>query len=112
MAVPTGQVRAEDESALGAATAPEVKPAKKKAAVKKKKAFDYEKSKYKSREISQTPSYKFNESGDPITVESKKKATVKKKKRSEPPEAEMKESPEGCGSEDSCAEKKTEADSL
>lgn len=112
MAVPVGLVRAEDESALGAATTPEVKPSKKKADAKKKKAFDYDKSKYKSREISQTPSYKFNEKGDPITAESKKKAAVKKKKRSEPPELEVKEAGESCGSEDSCTEKKTEADSL
>jgi hypothetical protein len=112
MAVPAGHVRAEDESALGAATTPEEKPAKKKAAAKKKKSFDYDKSKYKSREISQTSAYKFNEKGEPITAETKKKAAVKKKKRSEPPEIGSQEGSEGCGSEDSCAEKKTEADAL
>lgn len=112
MAVPAGLVRAEDESALGAATTPEPKPSKKKAAAKKKKTFDYEKSKYKSREISQTPTYKFNEKGEPITAETKKKAAVKKKKRSEPPEIGSQEAAEGCGSEENCTEKKTEADAL
>jgi len=110
MAVPAGHVRAEDESALGAETNPAPKPSKKKAA--KKKSFDYDKSKYKSREISQTPTYKFNDKGEPITAETKKKAAVKKKKRSEPPEIGPQEGAEGCGSEDSCAEKKTEADAL
>lgn len=112
MAVPAGLVRAEDESALGAATTPEEKPSKKKPAAKKKKSFDYDKSKYKSREISQTPTYKFNDKGEPITAETKKKAAVKKKKRSEPPEIGSQEGAEGCGSEDNCAEKKTEADAL
>ena len=112
MAVPAGLVRAEDESALGTATAPEEKPSKKKAAAKKKKTFDYDKSKYKSREPAQTTNYKFNEKGEAITAESKKKAAAKKKKRSEPPEAEAKEGSEACGSEDTCAEKKTEADAL
>ena len=41
----------------------------------------------------------------------KKKAASKKKKRSEPPEEDPLKS-EGCGSEDSCAEKKSEADAL
>ena len=111
MAVPAGLVRAEDESALGAATTPEAKPSKKKAAAKKKKTFDYDKSKYKSREISQTPTYKFNDKGEPIKAEAKKKASVKKK-RSEPPEVGAQEGSEGCGSEENCAEKKTEADAL
>lgn len=110
VAVPSGLVRAEDESALGAATTPEVKLSKKKAAAKKK-AFDYEKSKYKSREISQTPTYKFNDKGEPIKAETKKRASVKKK-RSEPPEIGSQEGAEGCGSEENCAEKKTEADAL
>ncbi len=109
MAVPGGAVRAEDQSALGAATTPEAKPSKKKAVAKNKKAFDYDRSKYKSREISQTPTYKFNDKGEPIKSETKKKAAVKKKKRSEPPEMG---SQEGCGSEENCAEKKTEADAL
>ncbi|MEQ1918399.1 MAG: hypothetical protein ABL955_04310 [Elusimicrobiota bacterium] len=110
--VPVSLVRAEDQSALGAATTPDEKPSKKKAAAKKKKTFDYDKSKYKSREISQTPTYKFNDKGEPITAETKKKAAVKKKKRSEPPEVGSPEGSEACGSEENCAEKKTEADAL
>lgn len=110
MAVPAGQVRAEDAPPAGEDAKPAPKASKKKAA--KKKSFDYEKSKYKSREPAQTTTYKFNERGEAITAESKKKASAKKKKRSEPPEAEAKEGSEACGSEDSCAEKKTEADAL
>ncbi len=110
-------VRAEDapvqdedsKPAPAPAPKPAKKPAKKKPA---KKTFDYEKSKYKSREPSQTPTYKFNDKGEPISADAKKKASVKKKKRSEPPEAELKEGSEACGSEDNCAEKKTEADAL
>lgn len=74
-------------------------PDKKKAAAKKK-AYDYERSKYKSREFSENSvrSYRFNEKGEPIAAEAKKKA-ASKKKRSEPPEDEAKE-------------KKAEADAL
>lgn len=87
----------------------DAKPKPKKKA--KKKAFDYEKSKYKSLEPSQTKSYKFNDKGDPIDPDAKKKAAAKKKKKAaEPPE--MSEAGEGCGGEDSCAEKRTEADAL
>ncbi len=108
----SGSARAEDDSALGADPNPAPKPAKKKAdAKKKKKTYDYDKSKYKSNELSQTINYKFNEKGDPIKASEKKKAAAKKK-RSEPPEAEAKEGGESCGGEDSCAEKKTEADAL
>ena len=102
---PVLSVRAQDDAAKE-----EVKPAKKKKAVKKK-TFDYERSKYKSREPSQTPTYKFNEKGEPIKADAKKKVSAKKK-RSEPPEAELKEGSEACGSEDTCAQKKTEADAL
>jgi hypothetical protein len=88
---------------------PASKPGKKKGAAKKK-GFDYERSKYKSKEPSQTPTYKFNAAGDPIRPGDKKASVKKKKKRSEPPEVG---SPgEGCGSEDSCAERKSEADAL
>ena len=107
-AAPVGLIRAEDTPAQGEDAKPAPK-AKKKAGAKKK-GFDYERSKYKSREPSQTPSYKFNEKGDPISGETKKKAS-KKKKRSEPPEDESLK-PEACGSEDNCAEKKSEADAL
>ena len=110
LAVPEGVVRAEDKPAAGGEEKPAPKPSKKKAA--KKKDFDYDRSKYKSREISQTPSYKFNDKGEPIHVDAKKKAGVKKKKRSEPPEIGAKEGAESCGSEENCAEKKTEADAL
>ncbi|MDD5304417.1 MAG: hypothetical protein PHS14_15070 [Elusimicrobia bacterium] len=110
LAVPAGHVRAEDEPAANDDAKPAAKPSKKKPA--KKKTFDYDRSKYKSREPSQTSNYKFNEKGDPISAEAKKKASVKKKKRSEPPEIGSREGAEACGSEESCAEKKTEADAL
>lgn len=110
-AAPALPVRAEDEPVQDEDSKPAPKPAKKKTAAKRK-AFDYEKSKYKSREPSQTPAYRFNERGEPITAESKKKASAKKKKRSEPPEIGSQEGAPACGSEESCAEKKTEADAL
>ena len=124
-AAPARTVRAEDEPAKNEPAKEEAakeepvkdedakpapKPSKKKPS--KKKAFDYERSKYKSREPSPTNVYKFNEKGDPITAETKKKSSVKKKKRSEPPEVGSQEGSEACGAEDSCAEKKTEADAL
>ncbi len=104
-------VRAEDESALGAATS-DVKPEpkSKKKAPAKKKGFDYDRSKYKSKEPSQTTNYKFNEKGEPVSAD-KKKAPAKKKKRSEPPEV-TEETAESCGSSDSCLEKKADADAL
>ncbi len=107
-----GSGRAEDDASLGADPNPAPKPSKKKAAAKKKKkSYDYDKSKYKSNELSQTIHYKFNEKGDPIKPAEKKKAATKKK-RSEPPEAEAKEGGAFCGGEDSCVEKRTEADAL
>lgn len=104
-------LRAEDESALGAATS-DVKPEpkSKKKTPPKKKGFDYERSKYKSKEPAQTTNYRFNEKGDPVSAD-KKKAPAKKKKRSEPPEI-TEESSEPCGSADTCLEKKAEADAL
>lgn len=107
-AAPVRPVRADDAHAQDEDAKPAPKPSKKKPA--KKKTFDYDRSKYKSREPSQTPTYKFNDKGEPVTGE-KKKAASKKKKRSEPPEDESLK-PEGCGSEDNCAEKKSEADAL
>lgn len=91
-----------------------IKPVKKKAAVGKKKAYDYERSKYKSREMSENSSYsyRFNEKGEPISNTVKKKAASKKKKRSEPPEEEIKEKIGACGSEENCAAKNAEADAL
>lgn len=103
--------RAEDESALGAATS-DVKPEpkSKKKTPPKKKGFDYERSKYKSKEPAQTTNYRFNEKGEPVSAD-KKKAPAKKKKRSEPPEV-TEESAEACGSDSSCIEKKADADAL
>ena len=103
-AAPVRSARAEDDAAKEGDAKPAPKHKKKTA---KKKAFDYDRSKYKSREPSTTSNYKFNEKGDPIEA---KKPAAKKKKRSEPPEA--KEGAEACGSEGSCAEKKSEADAL
>lgn len=108
-AAPALPVRAEDEPVSDEDSKPAPKPKKK--APAKKKTFDYEKSKYKSREPAQTSNFKFNEKGEPISAE-KKKAAAKKKKRSEPPEIGSLESAGACGSEESCIEKKTEADAL
>ncbi|MBI3288661.1 MAG: hypothetical protein HYZ74_03990 [Elusimicrobia bacterium] len=122
------------EGDYGAAPKPEEKPAeaestfkplespapikrasgKKKAPAKaKKKTYDYDRSKYKSREISENSahSYRFNEKGEPVSTEAKK-APAKKKKRSEPPESEAKDAIGACGSDDACSEKKAEADAL
>lgn len=110
-AVPAGLVRAEDGPVQDAQAKSAPKASKKKAAAKRK-AFDYDRSKYKSREISQTPTYKFNDKGEPIRAGAKKKAPAKKKTRSEPPEIGSPEGAEACGSEGSCAEKKAEADAL
>jgi len=104
-------VRDEDTKSLpDEDTKPEPPPKPKKKAGAKKKGFDYEKSKYKAKEQSQTPTYKFNAAGEPIRPGDKKAAAKKKKKRSEPPEVGS--MAEGCGSEDSCAERKSEADAL
>ena len=105
-----GQARAQDESIQNEEAKPAPKSSKKKPA--KKKTYDYEKSKYKSMEPSQTPHYKFDEKGEAISAEKKKAAAKKKKKRSEPPEVGAQEGAAACGSEDACAEKKTEADAL
>jgi hypothetical protein len=108
LGVPASSVRAEDEPVKDE----EAEPAPKKKAPAKRKPYDYDRSKYKSRELSQTPTYRFNERGEPINAETKKKAPVKKKKRSEPPEAGL-DGPGSCGlAADSCVEKKTEADAL
>lgn len=104
-------VRAADEFALGEDAASEPKAVKKKAAKKKmKKGYDYDRSKYKSRVPSQTKSYKFNSRGEPIKAK-EKKASVKKK-LPEPPEKWIQGSADTCGFSETCAEKKTEADSL
>lgn len=91
----------------------EIKPAKKaKKKPAKKKEYDYERSKYKSKAPAAVSTYKFNEKGDPIVPGDKKKKAPAKKKRSEPPEAGLAESAEACGLEETCVEKKSEADSL
>ena len=86
------------------------KPSKKKAA--KDSGLRLRKVQVQVPEISQTPTYKFNAKGEPITAQTKKKASTKKKRRSEPPEIGSQEGAEGCGSGAGCAEKHTEADAL
>ncbi|MCR4296406.1 MAG: hypothetical protein NUW21_12785 [Elusimicrobia bacterium] len=91
----------------------EIKPAKKaKKKPVKKKGYDYERSKYKSKAPASVSTYKFNSKGEPIVPGAKKKKASAKKKRSEPPEEGLAESAEACGLEEACAEKKSEADSL
>ncbi|PIR14921.1 MAG: hypothetical protein COV48_17190 [Elusimicrobia bacterium CG11_big_fil_rev_8_21_14_0_20_64_6] len=103
-------VRAADEFVQGEDASSEPKVVKKKAVKKKKKGYDYDRSKYKSRVPSQTKSYKFNSRGEPIKAKGKR-APVKKK-RPEPPEKWIQGSADTCGFSETCAEKKTEADSL
>ncbi len=107
-AAPPALVRAEDGFMNE-----EIKPAKKakKKTVKKKKTYDYERSKYKSKAPALKSTYRFDSKGEPIVPGAKKKAPAKKK-RSEPPEEGLAESVEACGPEETCAEKKSEADSL
>jgi hypothetical protein len=98
--------RADDSLVLEEGDKPAKKPAK-----KKKKGYDYDKSKYKSKIEEPTGSYRFNEKGEPLSGEPKKKAAPKKKKKSEPPEVDPL-APEACGGETSCLEKKSDADAL
>ena len=119
---PVKLTRAEDAPAAQEeskpAPAPQKKAAPKKAASTKKKTpakkkdYDYERSKYKSREMSEgtVRSYRFNEKGEPITAEAKKKASADKKRSSSSEDASLKS--EACGDGDACGEKKTEADAL
>lgn len=81
---------------------------------KKAKPYDYERSKYKSRELSDntTKTYRFNAKGEPVGAEEKKKPVAKKTKRSSSRSKERKPAPQSCGSADSCAEKKSDADAL
>lgn len=109
-AVPPGAVRAEDDQIQNEEIKPAPKAKKKPA---KKKGYDYDRSKYKSRSPEEGAStYRFNENGDPVDAAAKKKASPKKKKRSEPPEIGSADGAGACGSEETCAEKKTEADAL
>ncbi|MBI4060799.1 MAG: hypothetical protein HY403_05155 [Elusimicrobia bacterium] len=105
--------RAEGESIGAAEARPAPKPARKKAkkAPAKRKPYDYDRSKYKSREPSQTSAYKFDEKGEPIRAD-EKKAPATKKKRSEPPKTGLTEGLGACGPQESCAEKKAESDAL
>ncbi|MBI2385917.1 MAG: hypothetical protein HYV14_07875 [Elusimicrobia bacterium] len=106
-----GLVRAEDDPIQNEEAKPAPKAKKKPA---KKKGYDYDRSKYKSRSPEEGAStYRFNENGDPVDPQAKKKAPAKKKKRSEPPEIGSGQVSESCGPEEtSCSEKKTEADAL
>ena len=87
-------------------------PEKKKG--KKEKPYDYERSKYKSRELSENTkhTYRFNEKGDPVVSGEKKKPVAKKTKRSSSRASQPKLTPDSCGSAESCAEKKSDADAL
>lgn len=111
IAAPAGVVRAEDDPILNEEIKPAPKAKKKPA---KKKGYDYDRSKYKSRSPEEGAStYRFDEKGEPVTEESKKKSSAKKKKkRSEPPEIGSTEAAGSCGLEEACSEKKTEADAL
>lgn len=86
---------------------PVKKPAKKKPV---KKAYDYDRSKYKSRELAEgeIKTYRFNAKGDPVLPADKKKSAPAKK-RSEPPEEKPVE--RGCSEEKPCANP-DEADAL
>lgn len=103
-------VRAEDDPIQNEEAKPAPKAKKKPA---KKKGYDYDRSKYKSKAPDQGSTYRFDENGDPVKAGAKKKAAVKKKKRSEPPEIGSGAVSEACGAEETtCSEKKTEADAL
>ena len=80
----------------------------------KKKAYDYERSKYKSRELTDNTqhTYRFNEKGEPVVPGLKKNASSKSRKRSETPAEEIKSQPEACGPAENCAEKKTGPEDL
>ncbi len=80
-------------------------PAKKKA---KKKAYDYENSKYKAyRELADEPrTYRFDERGNPILPKDKKKAAAKKKKNSE--EKEPAED-RACGAGEPCQDEEAQS---
>lgn len=103
-------VRAEEDPMMNEEVKPAPKASKKKPA--KKKGYDYERSKYKSKAPENVSTYRFDAKGEPVTAETKKKASAKKKKRSEPPEAGLIDGSGVCGAEEACTEKKTEADAL
>lgn len=101
---PAAPLFASDEAAVE----PVKKPAKKKPV---KKGYDYERSKYKSRELAEgeVKTYRFNAKGEPVLPADKKKKSVPVKKRSEPPEEKPVE--RGCSEEKPCANP-DEADAL
>lgn len=85
---------------------------KKKAPPKKKpKTYDYEKSRYKSRDLAEgeIKTFRFNSKGEPVQPKAKGKTAADKKKRSEPPEEKPVE--RGCSEEKPCAPP-DEADAL
>lgn len=91
---------------------PVVEPVKKKKPVKKpKKGYDYDRSKYKSRELAEgeIKTYRFNAKGEPVLPADKKKKSVPVKKRAEPPEEKAVE--RGCSEEKPCVDP-DEADAL
>lgn len=105
--LPSARAFAEDVApVLEESDRPAKKPAK-----KKKKGYDYDKSKYKSKIEEPTGTYRFNEKGEPLDGSKKKSAPKKKKKSSEPPEIDPL-APASCGGEESCFQKKSEADAL
>ncbi len=110
-ASPASWALAEDDPIQNEEAKPAPKAKKKPA---KKKGYDYDRSKYKSRSPEAGAStYRFNEKGEPVDPQAKKKSAAKKKKRSEPPEIGSGEISESCGAEETtCSEKKTEADAL
>lgn len=87
--------------AAGASFAQEkAKPKPKK---KPAKTYDYERSKYKSRELAEgeIKTYRFDAQGEPVRPGAKKKPAPGKKKRPEPPEEKPVE--RGCTEEKPCA---------
>ena len=108
--LPAGRALAADAAAQTPVLEEGDRPAKK-PAKKKKKGYDYDRSKYKSKfDDTGATTYRFNEKGEPVDGE-KKKSTPKKKKKSEPPEVDSLK-PAVCGDEGSCLEKKSDADAL
>lgn len=110
LSLPAARALAADEPAQPPVLEEGDRPAKK-PAKKKKKGYDYDKSKYKSKfDDAGATTYRFNEKGEPVDGD-KKKSSPKKKKRSEPPEVDPLK-PAACGDEGSCIEKKSDADAL
>lgn len=88
------------------------KPGKKKSV--KKKTYDYERSKYKSRDLTDNThnTYRFNEKGEPVVSGEKKSSADDDSKAQGAPAQDAKAQPEACGPSKSCAEKKPVVDDL